>query len=74
MFDQWLSTFLTNLLTVFIVGTMLNLFVDKYGGFINHQSAQAGQNVDLLMITGQTLIMSLLLFFIMKLAVTMAEK
>lgn len=74
MFDQWLSTFFTNLLTVFIVGTMLNLFVDKYGGFINHQSAQAGQNVDLLMITGQTLIMSLLLFFIMKLAVTMAEK
>ncbi|RBQ32262.1 hypothetical protein CRU92_00700 [Arcobacter sp. FW59] len=74
MFDQWLSTFFTNLLTVFMVGTMLSLFVDKYGNFINHQSVQAGQNVNLLMITGQTIIMSLLLFFLMKLVVTMAEK
>ena len=73
MFDQWLSTFFTNLLTVFIVGTMLNLFVDKYGSFIEAQT-EGIKNVSLLMITGQTLIMSLLLFFIMKLAVTMAEK
>ncbi|MBL3519512.1 type IV secretion system protein [Arcobacter lanthieri] len=74
MFDQWLSTFFTNLLTVFMVGIMLSLFVDKYGNFINHQSAEVGQNVNLLMITGQTIIMSLLLFFLMKLVVTMAEK
>lgn len=73
MFDQWLSTFFTNLLTVFIVGTMLNLFVDKYGSFIEAQT-EGIKNVSLLMITGQTIIMSLLLFFIMKLAVKMAEK
>lgn len=73
MFDQWLSTFFTNLLTVFIVGTMLNLFVDKYGSFIEAQT-EGIKNVSLLMITGQTIIMSLLLFFIMKQAVKMAEK
>lgn len=73
MFDQWLSIFFTNLLTVFIVGIMLNLFVDQYGSFIEAQT-EGIKNVSLLMITGQTLIMSLILFFIMKRAVTMAEK
>lgn len=74
MFDQWLSAFFTNLLTVFIVGTILKLFVNKYGYFIAHQTKQAGANVDVLTIAIQTLIMGLLLFTIMKLAVTMAEK
>lgn len=73
MFDQWLSTFFTNLLTVFIVGTMLSLFVNKYGDFISAQTNAVGK-VDILGLTGSTLIMSLLLFFIMKLAVKMAEK
>lgn len=73
MFDQWLSVFFTNLLTVFIVGTILKLFVDKYGSFINTQQ-EAIKNLDVLTVVGQTLIMSLLLFSIMKLAVMMAEK
>jgi type IV secretion system protein VirB6 len=73
MFDQWLSIFFTNLLTVFIVGTILNLFVNKYGSFINTQT-QAIQELDVLTVVGQTLIMSLLLFSIMKLAVMLAEK
>ena len=73
MFEQWLSIFFTNLLTVFIVGTILNLFVNKYGSFITTQQ-EAVKEIDVLTIVGQTLIMSLLLFSIMKLAVTMAEK
>jgi type IV secretion system protein VirB6 len=73
MFDQWLSIFFTNLLTVFIVGTILKLFVDKYGSFISTQQ-EAIKNLDVVTVVGQTLIMSLLLFAIMKLAVTMAEK
>ncbi|RBQ27651.1 type IV secretion system protein [Arcobacter sp. CECT 9188] len=73
MFDQWLSIFFTNLLTVFMVGTILNLFVDKYGNFITTQINAVGK-VDVLAITGSTLIMSLLLFFLMKLVVKMAEK
>lgn len=74
MFDQWLSAFFTNLLVVFMVGTILNLFVEKYGKFIAHETEVAKKTTSLLTITGEVVLMSLLLFVLMKLVVTMAEK
>lgn len=74
MFDQWLSVFFTNLLTVFMVGTLLNLFVEKYGKHISSAEASVKKGADLLLLGGETLLMGFLLFTLMKLAVTLAEK
>ena len=73
VFDQWLSIFITNLLTVFMVGTILNLFVEKFGFFIETQQ-KAAADFSLTAITGQTLIMGILLFSLLKLTVKIAEK
>lgn len=73
VFDQWISIFVTNLLTIFIVGTLLNLFIERYGDFI----AISNENLkisDVTHIGFESLLMGILLFSLMKLAVKMAEK
>lgn len=74
MFDQWLSVFFTNLLTVFMVGKLLHLFTEKYGSFILHQTKQVGEGIAAFNIAGQSLLFGIVLFFMLKLATTLAEK
>ncbi len=73
MFDQWLSIFITNLLTVFIVGTLLNKFTDKYGDFIL-KANNTLINKDLIMIGLQSFILGMILLALTLKAKEIAEK
>ncbi len=73
IFDQWLSIFITNLLTVFIVGTLLNKFTDKYEDFITKANNNL-KDTDILSIGSSSFILGIILLGLVLVAKEVAEK
>ena len=74
VFTQWLQIFITNLLTVFVVGLMLSQFSQKYGDHIAKAQTGVINDYDVLSIGFQSLVMGILLFGLIKIAVEIADK
>lgn len=75
IFTQWLSIFVTNLLTVYLIGILLNKFIEKYGDFIAKIDIQVTDgSVTAFAIFTNSIIMGILLLGIMKIAVEIADK
>lgn len=73
IFTQWLGIFIGNLLTVYMVGMLLNQFSLKYGEFLDLVQDKAGE-VDAIGIGMQGIMYGFLLFMLLKTVVTIAEK
>ena len=73
VFTQWLAIFIGNLLTVYMVGMLLNQFSLKYGEFLAKVDANVN-NVDAIAIGMQGIMYGFLLFMLLKTVVTIAEK
>ena len=73
VFTQWLAIFIGNLLTVYMVGMLLNQFSLKYGEFLTKVDANVN-NVDAIAIGMQGIMYGFLLFMLLKTVVTIAEK
>ncbi|QKF77299.1 type IV secretion system protein [Arcobacter defluvii] len=73
VFTQWLNIFITNLLTVYIVGILLSKFTEKYGDFIQ-KADNNFQTSDVLIIGFNALIMGTLLAGLLKVAISLADK
>ena len=73
IFSQWLGIFIGNLLTVYMVGILLNQFSLKYGEFLDLVQDKAGE-VDAIGIGMQGVMYGFLLFMLLKTVVTIAEK
>ncbi len=73
IFTQWLGIFIGNLLTVYMVGMLLNQFSLKYGEFLDLVQDKAGE-VDAIGIGMQGVMYGFLLFMLLKTVVTIAEK
>lgn len=73
IFTQWLGIFIGNLLTVYMVGILLNQFSLKYGEFLDLVQDKAGE-VDAIGIGMQGVMYGFLLFMLLKTVVTIAEK
>ncbi|QEZ90053.1 type IV secretion system protein [Aliarcobacter cibarius] len=73
VFTQWLAIFIGNLLTVYMVGMLLNQFSLKYGEFLTKVDMNADK-VDAIAIGMQGIMYGFLLFMLLKTVVTIAEK
>lgn len=73
VFTQWMSLFIGNLLTVFIVGTLFTKFIEKYGDTISELTTNA-ENVGGVSIFFDSIIMGILLAGLMKIAVEIAKE
>lgn len=73
VFSQWLAIFIGNLLTVYMVGMLLNQFSVKYGEFLSKVAASA-DTVDAIAIGMQGIMYGFLLFMLLKTVVVIAEK
>jgi len=73
VFTQWLAIFIGNLLTVYMVGMLLNQFSLKYGEFLAKVDVNVN-NVDAIAIGMQGIMYGFLLFMLLKTVVTIAEK
>ena len=75
VFTQWLSIFITNLLTVYIVGILLTKFIEAYGNFMTKLDNQFDNgSITSTVIFSNSLIMGILLLGLMKIAVALADK
>ncbi|MDN5112937.1 type IV secretion system protein [Aliarcobacter butzleri] len=75
VFTQWLSVFISNLLTVYMVGILLSKFSEKYGDYILKVTNNLDTDIfDIMDIGFNSLIMGILLFGLMKIAVGLADK
>lgn len=75
VFTQWMSLFMSNLLTVFIVGTLLTKFIEKYGDEIDAlNTAFTNNQVSSWNIFANSIIMGILLAGLMKIAVEIAKE
>lgn len=75
VFTQWMSLFIGNLLTVFVVGTLLTKFIEKYGDEINAlNTAFTNNQVSSWDIFANSIIMGILLAGLMKIAVEIAKE
>ncbi len=72
IFQQWLGLFVSNLFTVFIVGTVFNIFSEKYASTI--ETLNTAKKLLPFPIMSDSLIMGIVLFGIFKVAADIAEK
>lgn len=73
VFTQWMSLFIGNLLTVFIVGTLFTKFIEKYGDYVSEITTNA-DTVGGVSLFFNSVIMGILLAGLMKIAVEIAKE
>jgi len=73
MFDQWLGAILTNFITIFILGSVFNMFSKRYGAFIEETTKGIGAG-DILLIGVHALLTGIILNMIVKVATNVAEQ
>lgn len=74
MFSQWLSIFFANVLTVLIVSLVFEATVSKFNSFIEYSRANILSGFDLIYIGAKIVIFGILLYVIIEVAKTLAEK